>query len=102
MHCIQKHLFLVLLFFFLDLQNLKFFDVSQNNLQTAMLGSQPQLPSLETLNLGRNAFTSLKAKDFSFLKDSPFLQVVNLSAVSLKTVCHLSRNGNRNNVLVAP
>lgn len=79
---------------FLLFQNLKFLDVSMNNLQMAKLGSQPQLPSLVTLNLGRNDFTSLNTGDFSFLRNSPFLQVVNLSAVSLKTVRYCPRNRN--------
>ncbi|XP_017264123.1 toll-like receptor 3 [Kryptolebias marmoratus] len=71
---------------FTALQNLKFLDVSMNKLTTAKLGSQPQLPSLVNLNLGHNDFTSLNASDFSCLQDSPFLQVVNLSAVALKTL----------------
>lgn len=79
---------------FLFFQNLKFLDVSMNSLQTAKLGFQPQLPSLVTLNLGRNDFTSLNEGDFSFLRNSPFLQVLNLSSVSLKTVCYFPRNGN--------
>ncbi|MED6286949.1 hypothetical protein CHARACLAT_011350 [Characodon lateralis] len=67
------------------LQSLEFLDVSINKLQSARLGSQPQLPSLVTLDLGHNDFTTLKSDDFSFLKDSPFLQFINLmSSVSLE------------------
>ncbi|XP_027874477.1 toll-like receptor 3 isoform X1 [Xiphophorus couchianus] len=66
------------------LQNLKYLDVSMNNLKSASLGSQPQLPSLETLELKHNNFNTLKSEDFSFLKDSP-LHVINLmSSVSLQ------------------
>ncbi|KAM4751372.1 toll-like receptor 3 isoform 2-T2 [Anableps anableps] len=66
------------------LKSLKYLDVSMNNLKSAMLGSQPQLPSLETLELKHNDFITLKSEDFTFLKDSP-LQVLNLiSSVSLE------------------
>uniref|UniRef100_A0A1A7X1E2 Toll-like receptor 3 n=2 Tax=Iconisemion striatum TaxID=60296 RepID=A0A1A7X1E2_9TELE len=71
---------------FIALQKLTFLDVSMNKLQSAMLGSQLQLPDLVTLNLGHNEFTSLKTKDFSYLNHSSSLQVLNLSAVSLKTL----------------
>ncbi|KAF7225406.1 toll-like receptor 3 [Nothobranchius furzeri] len=70
---------------FIALQRLAFLDVSMNNLQSAMLGCQPQLPDLVILNLGHNDFTSLKTKDFFYLNHSS-LQVLNLSAVSLKTL----------------
>uniref|UniRef100_A0A3Q1I4M8 TIR domain-containing protein n=1 Tax=Anabas testudineus TaxID=64144 RepID=A0A3Q1I4M8_ANATE len=68
------------------LQNLKFLDVSANKLPSPRLGSQPQLPSLVTLNLAFNEITALKKDDFSFLNRSSFLQVLNLSSVSLKTL----------------
>nr|AUW64605.1 toll-like receptor 3 [Mastacembelus armatus] len=68
------------------LQSLKFLDVSMNNLLSAKLGSQPQLPNLVNLNLAFSGFTTLKNDDFSFLKNSSFLQVLNLSSVSLKTL----------------
>ncbi|KAI3353376.1 hypothetical protein L3Q82_019909, partial [Scortum barcoo] len=68
------------------LQNLKFLDVSMNKLQSAELGSQRQLPSLENLNLAFNDFTTLKKNDFLFLNRSFSLQVLNLSSVSLKTL----------------
>ncbi|XP_038162059.1 toll-like receptor 3 [Cyprinodon tularosa] len=69
------------------LKSLKYLDVSMNKLQSAMLGTTPQLPSLETLNLGYNDFTTLKTNDFSFLRDSPFLQKVSLiSSMSLENL----------------
>ncbi|XP_044046638.1 toll-like receptor 3 isoform X2 [Siniperca chuatsi] len=71
---------------FSALQSLKFLDVSINKLQSAKLGSQPQLPSLVNLNLAFNEFTTLKKDDFSFLNHSSFLHVLNLSSVSLKTL----------------
>ncbi|XP_053190433.1 toll-like receptor 3 [Scomber japonicus] len=70
---------------FLVLQSLKFLDVSQNNLLSARLGSQPQLPRLENLNLALNIFTTLTKHDFYFLNQSS-LQFLNLSSVSLKTL----------------
>ncbi|XP_070683677.1 toll-like receptor 3 [Pempheris klunzingeri] len=69
---------------FSALQSLKVLDVSINKLQSAKLGSQPQLPSLVNLNLAFSDFTTLKKDDFSFLNHS--LQVLNLSSVSLKTL----------------
>lgn len=69
---------------FFALQKLKFLDVSKNKLLSAKLGSQPQLPSLVNLNLAFNDFTALKKDDFSFLTNSPYLQVLNLSSVQLK------------------
>ncbi|XP_072240918.1 toll-like receptor 3 isoform X1 [Leuresthes tenuis] len=66
------------------LQNLKFLDVSMNRLQTAKLGSQPQLPSLVKLSLGQNDITTLAREDFNFLNLSRYLQVLNLSSVPLK------------------
>ncbi|XP_074543059.1 LOW QUALITY PROTEIN: toll-like receptor 3 [Halichoeres trimaculatus] len=71
---------------FSALQSLKYLDVSSNNLQSPKLGSQPQLPSLVNLNLAFNAFTTLKTNDFIYLVNSSFLQVLNLSSVSLKTL----------------
>uniref|UniRef100_A0A8C4INX8 Toll-like receptor 3 n=1 Tax=Dicentrarchus labrax TaxID=13489 RepID=A0A8C4INX8_DICLA len=71
---------------FSALQSLKFLDVSANNLQSAKLSSQPVLPSLVNLNLAFNNFTTLKKDDFSFLNHSSFLQTLNLSSVSLKTL----------------
>nr|AVO63472.1 Toll-like receptor 3 [Lateolabrax japonicus] len=71
---------------FSALQNLECLDISINKLKTAKLGSQPQLQSLVNLNLAFNDFTTLKKDDFSFLDHSPFLQVLNLSSVSLKTL----------------
>uniref|UniRef100_A0A3Q3W8N7 Toll-like receptor 3 n=1 Tax=Mola mola TaxID=94237 RepID=A0A3Q3W8N7_MOLML len=73
---------------FSALQSLKFLDVSKNKLQSAKLGSQPQLPNLVNLNLGLNDITTLKKDDFSFLNHSSFLEVLNLSSVSLKTLEH--------------
>lgn len=60
-------------------------------MQTAKLGSQPQLPNLVSLNLASNAITSLKKDDFSFLSNSSFLRVLNLTSVSLKTVRNLEQ-----------
>lgn len=64
-----------------------------NKLASAQLSSQPQLPSLVNLNLAFNDFTALKKDDFSFLDNSSFLQLLNLSAVSLKTVRSMPGNG---------
>ncbi|XP_037621086.1 toll-like receptor 3 [Sebastes umbrosus] len=71
---------------FFALQSLKVLDVSTNKLKSAKLGSQPQLPSLVSLILASNDFTTLKKDDFSFLNNSSFLQVLNMSSVSLKTM----------------
>lgn len=62
-----------------------------NKLQSAKLGSKPQLPNLVNLNLAFNDITVLKKDDFSFLNHSSFLQVLNLSSVSLKTVRTLTK-----------
>ncbi|KAM9362769.1 toll-like receptor 3 [Symphorus nematophorus] len=70
---------------FSALQSLKFLDVSMNNLQSVKLGSEPQLLNLVSLNLAKNDFITLKKDDFSFLNQSSFLQVLNLSYTSLKT-----------------
>ncbi|XP_056265974.1 toll-like receptor 3 [Pseudoliparis swirei] len=69
---------------FSALQSLRVLDVSMNKLESAKLGSRPQLPNLVSLDLAFNSFTSLKKDDFSFLSHSPFLQVLNMSSVSLK------------------
>ncbi|KAM8842471.1 toll-like receptor 3 isoform 1-T1 [Synchiropus picturatus] len=69
---------------FAALQNLQFLDVSNNNLQTAKLGSHPQLPNLVKLNLGFNSFVQLNRDDFNFLNLSSSLQVLNMSSVPLK------------------
>ncbi|XP_078119510.1 toll-like receptor 3 isoform X1 [Sander vitreus] len=70
---------------FSALQSLKVLDVSMNKLKSAKLSSQPQLPSLVSLSLAFNVFTTLKKDDFSFLNQS-FLQVLNMSSVPLKTL----------------
>lgn len=70
-------------------QNLKYLDVSLNKLQSARLGSRPQLPALVNLSLAHNDISGLKRDDFSFLNRSSFLQVLNLSSVPLKEV-HVS------------
>ncbi|XP_020495387.2 toll-like receptor 3 isoform X1 [Labrus bergylta] len=69
---------------FSALQSLKYLDISSNKLQSAKLGSQPQLPSLQKFNLAFNDFTTLKANDFFYLNNSSFLKLLNLSSVSLK------------------
>ncbi|XP_008316036.1 toll-like receptor 3 [Cynoglossus semilaevis] len=71
---------------FSALKSLEFLDISNNNLQSAKLGSQPQMPSLLNLNLAFSVFTTLKKDDFTFLRLSPFLQVLNLSSVPLKSL----------------
>ncbi|XP_068583507.1 toll-like receptor 3 [Cebidichthys violaceus] len=68
------------------LQSLKVLDVSMNKLKSAKLSSQPQLPSLVSLDLASNDFTTLKKEDFLFLSNSSFLQVLNMSYVPLKTL----------------
>lgn len=67
-------------------QNLTFLDVSKNSLLSVKLGSQSQLPNLVNLSLAFNPINSLKKNDFSFLSNSTFLQVLNLTSVPLKTV----------------
>ncbi|XP_075947606.1 toll-like receptor 3 [Anarhichas minor] len=71
---------------FSALQSLRVLDVSVNKLQSAKLGSQPQLPRLVSLDLAFNDITTLKKEDFLFLNNSSFLQVLNMSTVSLKTL----------------
>ncbi|KAM9792782.1 toll-like receptor 3 [Neosynchiropus ocellatus] len=71
---------------FAALQSLQFLDVSGNNLQTAKLGSHPQLPNLVSLNLGFNGFVQLNQDDFDFLNLSSSLQVLNMSSVPLKRI----------------
>ncbi|XP_031719160.1 toll-like receptor 3 isoform X2 [Anarrhichthys ocellatus] len=71
---------------FSALQSLRVLDVSVNKLQSAKLGSQPQLPRLVSLDLAFNDITTLKKEDFLFLSNSSFLQVLNMSTVSLKTL----------------
>lgn len=67
-------------------QNLKSLDVSANKLQSARLGSGPQLPALVNLSLAHNDISVLKSDDFSFLNRSSFFRLLNLSSVLLKTV----------------
>ncbi|KAM8880205.1 toll-like receptor 3 isoform 2-T2 [Spinachia spinachia] len=71
---------------FSALQSLRVLDVSKNQLQSASLGSQPQLRALVSLNLAFNGFTTLRKDDFSFLGHSFFLKVLNISSVPLKTL----------------
>ncbi|XP_054460517.1 toll-like receptor 3 [Anoplopoma fimbria] len=71
---------------FSALQSLRVLDVSQNKLQSAKLGSQPQLPNLFSLNLGFNNITTLSKDDFLFLSHSSSLQFLNMSSVTLKTL----------------
>ncbi|XP_077965380.1 toll-like receptor 3 isoform X1 [Gasterosteus aculeatus] len=71
---------------FSALQSLRVLDVSKNKLQSASLGSQPQLPGLVSLNLAFSYFTTLKKDDFSYLSHSSFLRVLNISSVPLKTL----------------
>lgn len=78
-------------FILFNLQTLKYLDVAMNKLQSANLGSKPQMPNLVSLNLAFNDITALKKDDFSFLNQSSFLQVLNLSSVSLKTVRTLTK-----------
>lgn len=78
-------------FILFNLQTLKYLDVAMNKLQSAKLGSWPQMPNLVSLNLAFNDITALKKDDFSFLNQSSFLQVLNLSSMSLKTVRTLTK-----------
>lgn len=78
-------------FILFNLQTLKYLDVAMNKLQSAKLGSRPQMPNLVSLNLAFNDITALKKDDFSFLNQSSFLQVLNLSSMSLKTVRTLTK-----------
>ncbi|KAK9540603.1 hypothetical protein VZT92_003044 [Zoarces viviparus] len=71
---------------FSALQSLRVLDVSVNKLQSAKLGSRPQLPRLVSLDLAFNNITTLRKEDFLFLSNSSFLQVLNMSSVSLKTL----------------
>ncbi|KAG9259676.1 toll-like receptor 3 [Astyanax mexicanus] len=70
------------------LKSLTWLDVSRNKLITAGLGTKPQLPSLVTLILSGNDFTTLKTDDFSFLSSSPSFRVLGLSSLPLKQVEH--------------
>lgn len=65
-------------------QKLKYLDVSLNKLQSARLGSRPQLPALVGLSLAHNDIAALKVDDFSFLNRSSFLRLLNLSSIPLK------------------
>lgn len=76
----------------LIIQSLEFLDVSKNNLNSAKLGSRPQMPRLVKLSLGFNSWNTLTRDDFSFLEQSPSLQFLNLTSVPLKTVRNLARN----------
>lgn len=71
------------------MQNLKYLDVSLNKLQSARLGSRPQLPALVDLSLAHNDISTLKRDDFSFLNHSSFFRVLNLSSVPLKEVLYI-------------
>ncbi|KAM3864771.1 toll-like receptor 3 [Diretmus argenteus] len=66
------------------LESLIFLDVSKNNLVSARLSSQPQLPRLETLNLSENLISTVKKDDFLFLNHSS-LRTLNLSSLPLKS-----------------
>uniref|UniRef100_A0A667WH46 Toll-like receptor 3 n=1 Tax=Myripristis murdjan TaxID=586833 RepID=A0A667WH46_9TELE len=70
---------------FSALESLTFLDVSKNNLMSARLGSQPQLPNIVTITFSSNTISALKKDDFFFLSHSSFLQVLNLSSLPLKT-----------------
>uniref|UniRef100_A0A8C6S932 Toll-like receptor 3 n=1 Tax=Neogobius melanostomus TaxID=47308 RepID=A0A8C6S932_9GOBI len=70
---------------FAGLQNLKYLDVSNNNLKSAQLSLKPQLPSLTYLALGHNDINILKTGDLYFLSQSS-LQVLNMSSVPLTSV----------------
>ncbi|RXN25510.1 toll-like receptor 3 [Labeo rohita] len=67
-------------------QSLTWLDVSRNKLNSAKLGTQPQLPNLVTLVLSGNEFSVLQKNDFSFLSNSSAFRVLILSSLSLKKV----------------
>ncbi|XP_077381836.1 toll-like receptor 3 isoform X2 [Festucalex cinctus] len=71
---------------FAGLQSLKFLDVSKNNLNSAKLGSRPQMPDLVELRLGFNTFSTLAEDDFALFNHSASLQVLNLESATIKTV----------------
>ncbi|KAM9818238.1 toll-like receptor 3 [Syngnathus typhle] len=71
---------------FARLQNLQFLDVSNNNLNSAKLGSRPQMPNLVELRLGFNTFSTLATDDFALFSHSASLQVLNLESANIKTV----------------
>ncbi|XP_051939811.1 toll-like receptor 3 [Hippocampus zosterae] len=71
---------------FAGLQSLKFLDVSKNNLNSAKLGSRPQMPNLVELRLGSNTFSTLAKDDFALFSHSESLQVLNLESATIKTV----------------
>lgn len=70
---------------FEGLKNLKYLDISNNDLKSVQLSLKPQLPSLTHLTLGHNDINILKTGDFNFLSQSS-LQFLNLSAVPLSSV----------------
>lgn len=70
---------------FAGLKNLKYLDISNNDLKSAQLSLKPQLPSLIYLALGYNDINILKTEDFNFLSQSS-LQVLNMSSVPLSSV----------------
>ncbi|XP_061534943.1 toll-like receptor 3 isoform X2 [Phycodurus eques] len=71
---------------FAGLQSLTFLDVSKNNLNSAKLGSRPQMPDLFELRLGFNTFSTLAKDDFALFSHSASLQVLNLESSTIKTV----------------
>ncbi|XP_054636129.1 toll-like receptor 3 isoform X1 [Dunckerocampus dactyliophorus] len=71
---------------FSGLQRLKFLDVSKNNLNSARLGSKPQMDELEELSLAFNKITTLAKDDFALLKHSNSFKVLNLASSTIKTV----------------
>ncbi|XP_077575373.1 toll-like receptor 3 [Stigmatopora nigra] len=71
---------------FVGLKSLKVLDVSGNNLDSAKLGSSPQLANLAELRLGFNAFSTLARDDFAFFGNSSSLRVLDLESSTIKTV----------------
>ncbi|XP_077460609.1 toll-like receptor 3 isoform X2 [Stigmatopora argus] len=71
---------------FAGLQSLKVLDVSKNNLDSAKLGSRPQLANLAELRLGFNAFSALAQDDFALFGNSSSLRFLDLESSTIKTV----------------
>nr|XP_061792133.1 toll-like receptor 3 [Nerophis lumbriciformis] len=71
---------------FAGLQSLKLLDVSKNNLNSAKLGSRPQMPQLAELRLGFNTFSTLAKDDFALFGNSTSLRTLNLESATIKTV----------------
>ncbi|XP_030643535.1 toll-like receptor 3 [Chanos chanos] len=84
------------------LPHLTWLDVSRNKLESAQLGTHPQLSNLVTLVLSGNSISTLRKDDFYFLRNSSSFRVLGLSSLPLQMVepgCFKSISGLRDLVL---